>query len=215
MRFGRCFAPALLVLALTARVGFAEPAPPPSSRASQTAPDSVHITLGRAAVSLYGPWKFTTGDSPIDPKTRQPLWAHPAFNDSHWENVDLTPASGAQNPITGTAGYVPGWTQRGHPGYWGYAWYRIRVHTDAEPGIRFALAGPSIDDAYQLYDNGILSGHFGELPPPRSSSLLLPARPDRPPGRRLRLLRPLHPGPGLSRLDAGLHSLSGQRRRRL
>jgi hypothetical protein len=151
------------MLALAVRVSFAAPAP--SQSAAQTPQDSVHITLGRAAVSLYGPWKFTTGDSPLDPKTGQPLWAQPGFDDSHWENVDLTPASGAQNPITGTAGYVPGWTQKGHPGYWGYAWYRIRIHIDADPGIRFALAGPSIDDAYQLYDNGILSGHFGSFLP--------------------------------------------------
>ena len=74
MRPGRCFAPALLVLALAARVCFAAPAPqtPPP-----TAQDSVHITLGRAVVSLYGPWKFTVGDSPIDPKTGTPLWADP------------------------------------------------------------------------------------------------------------------------------------------
>jgi hypothetical protein len=160
MRLCRRLAPGLLLLAIAAPVCLAAPPPAPSS-----AQDSVSITLGRAAVSLYGPWKFTTGDSPLDPKTGQPLWAEPAFNDSHWETVDLTPASGAQNPITGTAGYVPGWTQRGHPGYWGDAWYRIRVHTHAEPGIRFALAGPSIDDAYQIYDNGILVGHFGVFLP--------------------------------------------------
>ncbi|HEX3662975.1 MAG TPA: PP2C family protein-serine/threonine phosphatase [Acidobacteriaceae bacterium] len=164
MRFGRRLAPGLLVFLFAVPIGFAAPRHSPSA-APPTAQDSVNITLGRAAVSLYGPWKFTTGDSPLDPKTGQPLWAEPAFNDSRWETVDLTPAAGAQNPITGTAGYVPGWSQRGHAGYWGYAWYRIRVHTDAEPGIRFALAGPSIDDAYQLYDNGILAGHFGSFLP--------------------------------------------------
>lgn len=153
------------MLALAVRIGFAAPSPVLSSSDSQAPQDSVHITLGRAAVSLYGPWKFTVGDSPLDPKTGQPLWAEPAFDDSRWENVDLTPGSGAQNPITGASGYVPGWTQKGHPGYWGYAWYRIHVHIDADPGIHFALAGPSIDDAYQLYDNSILTGHFGVFLP--------------------------------------------------
>ncbi|HZZ41210.1 MAG TPA: PP2C family protein-serine/threonine phosphatase [Acidobacteriaceae bacterium] len=165
MRFCRCLAPGFFMLALAVRVGFAAPSPVLSSSASQAPQDSLHISLGRAAVSLYGPWKFTVGDSPLDPRTGQPLWSDPGFNDSGWETVDLTPASGAENPITGTAGYVPGWTKRGHPGYWGYAWYRIRIHTDAEPGIRFALAGPQIDDAYQLYDNGVLAGHFGDFLP--------------------------------------------------
>ena len=65
------------------------------------------------------------GDSPIDPKTCQPLWAEPGFDDSQWETVDLTPKDGAFDPGAGTSGYVPGWTAKGHPGYWGYAWYRI------------------------------------------------------------------------------------------
>jgi hypothetical protein len=30
--------------------------------------------------------------------------------------------------------YVPGWTTKGHPGYWGYAWYRIRVPVTSVPG---------------------------------------------------------------------------------
>ncbi|HEX3986694.1 MAG TPA: PP2C family protein-serine/threonine phosphatase [Acidobacteriaceae bacterium] len=160
MRFGRRLAPGLLILAFAVRVCFA--APPSSAPPAQ---DSAHITLGRAAVSLYRPWKFTVGDSPIDPETGRPLWAEPGFDDAHWENLDLTPASGAENPITGIAGYVPGWTHRGHPGYWGYAWYRIRVDISAEPGTRLAVAGPQIDDAYQLYDNGILTGHFGSFLP--------------------------------------------------
>ena len=162
MRFCRCLAPSLLLFVLAA---FAAPSPAHSATTGPPTQDSLQITLGRAAASLYGPWKFTVGDSPLDPKTGQPLWAEPGFDDSRWETVDLTPTSGAQNPITGVAGYVPGWTKRGHRGYWGYAWYRIRIHIDAEPGVRFAVAGPSIDDAYQLYDNGQLAGHFGSFLP--------------------------------------------------
>lgn len=54
------------------------------------------------------------GESPIDPVT-QILWAEPAFDDSKWETVDLTPASGAIDPIGGLSEYVTGWTDRGIP----------------------------------------------------------------------------------------------------
>jgi hypothetical protein len=123
-----------------------------------------HFTLGRSVFPLNGPWRFTVGDSPIDAKTGKPLWAEPDFDDSRWETVDLTPKDGAVDPISGTSGYVPGWTAKGHPGYWGYAWYRIRVQVRAWPGEALALAGPSdLDDAYQLFDDGILVGHFGDF----------------------------------------------------
>ena len=122
------------------------------------------LQLGRSAVPLYGPWKFTTGDSPMNPSTGQPLWADPSFDDSKWENVDLKPASGAENPITGASGFVPGWTARGHAGYWGYAWYRLRIDIDSDPGLPLALAGPSqVDDAYQVFANGAKIGHFGDF----------------------------------------------------
>ncbi len=123
-----------------------------------------HVTLGQSAVPLYGPWKFTVGDSPIDPKTGRPLWAEPDFDDSQWETVELTPKDGAVDPNGGISGYVPGWTAKGHPGYSGYAWYRIRVRAQARPGEGLALAGPAIvDDAYQVFDNGELAGHFGDF----------------------------------------------------
>src|SRR5450631_849590 len=130
-------------------------APPPSAPAQ---PDrTAHVTLGQSAVPLFGPWKFTVGDSPIDPKTGQPLWAEPEFDDSKWETVDLTPKDGAIDPVSGVSGYVPGWTVKGHPGYWGYAWYRIRVQVQAQQGQELALAGPAdVDDVYQVFDNGEL-----------------------------------------------------------
>ena len=139
-----------------------QPATPPAPLAE--AQNAAHVTLGQGAVSLYGPWKFTVGDSPIDPKTGQPLWAEPDFDDSKWETVDLTPKSGASDPLLGLSGDVPGWTAKGHPGYWGYAWYRIRVQVVARPGQQLALAGPAnFDDAYQVFDNGELAGHFGDF----------------------------------------------------
>src|SRR5580693_4547552 len=67
-----------------------------------------HISLGQSAVPLFGPWKFTVGDSPIDSKTGHPLWAEPDFDDSKWETVDLTPKEGDTDPNSGLSGYVPG-----------------------------------------------------------------------------------------------------------
>ncbi len=135
-----------------------QPAIPSSGDASV----SSQIQLGDSVVPLLGPWKFTLGDSPINPSTGKPLWSEPAFDDSQWETVDLTPKDGAIDPVSGLSGYVPGWTGKGHPGYWGYAWYRIRVKVETKPGVKLALLGPAdVDDAYQAFNDGILLGSFG------------------------------------------------------
>jgi hypothetical protein len=123
--------------------------------AANTAP----ITLGQSVVPLNGPWKFHTGDDP--------RWADPSFDDSFWETIDLTPLPGAHDADVGLTGYVPGWTARGHSGYWGYAWYRVRVSVAAPPGDKLALAGPpDVDDAYQLFFNGQLLGSAGKFSGP-------------------------------------------------
>jgi hypothetical protein len=85
----------------------AQPAPQPTtpSAALAQSQSAAHVTLGQAAVPLYGPWKFQIGDSPIDPKTGQPLWAEPDFDDSMWEMVDLTPKDGVFDPLNGLPGY--------------------------------------------------------------------------------------------------------------
>ena len=102
----------------------------------------------------------------IPPPTRRlgaPLWAEPGFDDSKWETVDLTP-KGVLDPLGGFSDYVKGWTARGHAGYSGYAWYRVRVQVTAQPGEKLALAGPSyVDDAYQLFSDGTLVGSFGKF----------------------------------------------------
>lgn len=149
----------LLVLLLPAALGLhAQAQVTPASAAS------TQVTLGQSSVPLYGPWKFTVGDSPTDPKTGQPLWSGSNFNDSSWETVDLKPKTGALDPLSGITGYVPGWTVQGHPGYWGYAWYRIRVHVQAPSGQDLALVGPAnVDDIYQVFANGSLVGQFGDF----------------------------------------------------
>lgn len=122
------------------------------------------ITLGQSVIPLYGPWKFQIGDSPIDPHTGKSLWAEPDFDDSQWETVDLTPRPGIVDPFTGDPRYLPGWTTSGHPGYWGYAWYRFRVPLVAAGGngLAFATYGHA-DDAYQLFDRGELVGSWGRF----------------------------------------------------
>ncbi|MFZ0663493.1 MAG: SpoIIE family protein phosphatase [Acidobacteriaceae bacterium] len=119
--------------------------------------DTAQVTVGQAVIPLNGPWKFHIGDNP--------QWASPNFDDSQWETVTLTPTSKSFDPITGWSGYVPGWTAKGHPGYWGYAWYRIRVKVNARPGERLALdVAGNVDDVYQAFANGALLGSFGKFP---------------------------------------------------
>jgi Stage II sporulation protein E (SpoIIE) len=127
-----------------------------------TAQPDAPIAFGKSVAPLNGPWKFQIGDSPADPQTGKPMWAEPNFDDSHWETVDLTPQPGFADPFTGDPRYVAGWTTKGHPNYWGYAWYRIRVRLGAGSAnsLAFATYG-HMDDAYQLFDHGELVGSWG------------------------------------------------------
>ena len=125
------------------------------------------IHFGDSIRTLDGSWKFHIGDSPTSPSGL--LWASPGFDDSQWSNVDLTSQSGAVDPVAGFSGYVPGWTARGYPNYWGYAWYRTRVRVESPRGKRLAILGSSdLDDAYQMFVNGALLGSFGDFSNPKS-----------------------------------------------
>jgi hypothetical protein len=151
-----CWAPVLLSFGL----GLTRAANAQTS--ASLSEETARVKLGQSNVPLYGPWKFSVGDSPVDPANGRFLWAEPQFNDRKWETVDLTSGAGAVDPINGMSGYAPGWTMRGHPGYWGYAWYRIRVQLDTRPGEKLALAGPAdVDDVYQAFADGDLLGSFG------------------------------------------------------
>ena len=125
-----------------------------SAQAMPAAPVQV-VTLGHSTAPLTGPWKFRTGDDMA--------WAQPGFDDSAWGTMDLTPAPGSYDPQIGSSGYVPGWTARGYRGYSGYAWYRLR--TKIQNGqTALALKMPdNYDDAYEVYVNGQLIGHFGHF----------------------------------------------------
>jgi len=123
---------------------------------SQNAPAAGEpVLLGRSAVALTGPWKFHIGDDP--------RWADPSYDDSDWETVDLTPRPGIVDPFTGNPSYVPGWTTQGHAGYWGYAWYRIRITAETVPGEKLALMANGVDDGYQVFAQGHLLGSDGEF----------------------------------------------------
>ncbi|MGB7189174.1 MAG: SpoIIE family protein phosphatase [Acidobacteriaceae bacterium] len=142
--------PVLLLLMFSCMALRAQNAPAPASE------PMTHVTVGQAIVPLYGPWKFHIGDNP--------QWANPSFDDSSWETVNLRPTTTSFDPITGWSGYVPGWTAKGHPGYWGYAWYRIRVRVNARPGERLGLnVAGNIDDVFQAFANGQLVGSFGKF----------------------------------------------------
>ena len=117
------------------------------------------VVLGSSSVELTGPWKFHKGDNPA--------WAQPSFNDSGWASVDLTPPAGSYDPFLGTRGFMPGWTRLGSPGYAGFAWYRLKVIVQYDPGLSqggLALKMPDdVDDAYEVYVNGQHIGEFGKF----------------------------------------------------
>ena len=122
------------------------PAPSRSHPAVRTTATVEQVQLGESVVPLTGPWKFHTGDDPA--------WAQPAFDDSSWSDMNMTP---------GKRGLVPGWTARGFAGYSGYAWYRLTVDVRGS-GKRLSLKMPtSVDDAYQVFVNGSRIGQFGRF----------------------------------------------------
>jgi len=136
------------------------------------ADEVVELNAGRSVVPLFGPWKFEIGDSPLEPATHEPVWASPEFDDSKWESLSLATAAATSSSEAGSStAYVPGWTSRGHPDYWGYGWYRIRVRLLNVPGDGLALTGPTeVDDAYQVFANGKLVGSFGNFNGPRPTA---------------------------------------------
>jgi hypothetical protein len=134
----------------------ASASPEPSPAISNWAEE---VVLGSSTAELNGPWKFRKGDDPH--------WAQPGYNDSGWASVDLTPPAGSYDPFLGTSGFKPGWTALGDPGYSGYAWYRLKVNVDYDPGMSpggLAIKMPDdVDDAYQVYVNGQMIGEFGHF----------------------------------------------------
>lgn len=114
------------------------------------------LGTGKNIITLNGPWKFIVGDDM--------QYAHSNYDDSRWETIDLTAPPEAHDGDVGLSGYVPGWTAKGHSNYSGYTWYRLKVSLDSLTGNNLALAAPpAVDDAYQLFINGSLSGNAGNF----------------------------------------------------
>ena len=99
--------------------------------------------LGKGTAKLDGRWQFKTGDDAS--------WAAPGFDDSRWEQLSADATWGTQT----------------HPNYTGFAWYRRHVHITAAPGAppNMALYLPPVQDAYEIYWNGVLVARFGAFPP--------------------------------------------------
>ena len=113
--------------------------------------------LRAAATLLSGPWRFRTGDDPH--------WADANTDDSGWETIDLTAAPGSHDGDVGLPDYVGGWMAHGHPGYSGYAWYRLAVTVPAGRASWDILGPTLVEDGYEIYWNGQLLGGSGRLGP--------------------------------------------------
>jgi hypothetical protein len=119
-----------------------------------TGPESVERESGVRV--LNGPWKFAVGDDV--------RWSEVGLDDSKWETVDLTAPVGAHDGDVGISGYVNGWGLRGHAGYVGYAWYRMRIVDECESAKCEAMVGPAaVDSAYEIFVDGKLVGGEGDF----------------------------------------------------
>jgi hypothetical protein len=103
--------------------------------------------LGNTTAPVGGTWQFHTGDDLA--------WAAPSLDDSAWQPISVTATWGAQT------------TFPNHFSYTGFAWYRRRIDAPAVPGAASPLGIylPRVEDAYEVYWNGVLVGSFGQMPP--------------------------------------------------
>ena len=112
----------------------------PGAAVSSSAPVLSIENLGKGTAPLDGAWQFHLGDNPA--------WAAPDTGDDAknvgWEQVTADTTWGAQ----------------GHPAYTGFAWYRKHVHLSPAEGASpdFAMLMRHVDDAYEIYWNGVLIG---------------------------------------------------------
>ena len=117
-------------------------APQPPERADNV-PVLAIEHIGRGVVPIDGEWQFHLGDDSG--------WAAPAYDDSQWERITTDKTWGAQS----------------HPSYTGFAWYRrhLDVHRSPLPNAKFAILMPPVEDAYEIFWNGVRIGNQGNLPP--------------------------------------------------
>lgn len=101
------------------------------------------LKLDGGSATVGGTWRFHLGDDTA--------WAAKDFDDSNWEELTV------DRP----------WGMQGHPNRAGFGWYRQRV--TLQPGTAMPddlwILLPAIEDAYEIYWNGILVGKLGAFPP--------------------------------------------------
>jgi hypothetical protein len=98
--------------------------------------------IGNGAVPINGEWQFRLGDDPN--------WAAPAYDDTQWEHITADKTWGAQT----------------HPSYTGFGWYRRHLGIPPSlPNPKLAILMPPVEDAYELFWNGVQIGHQGNPPP--------------------------------------------------
>ena len=117
------------------------------------------VVLGSSTVELNGPWKFHKGDNLA--------WAQPEFNDAGWSAMDLTPPPGSYDPFLGTTDSCRAGRCWATAGYSGYAWYRLKVNVQYDPGLSeggLEIKMPDdVDDAYQVFVDGQMIGELGHF----------------------------------------------------
>ncbi len=112
------------------------------TRFPSSEPPFVAEGLGRGTVAIDGPWQFHTGDDSA--------WADPAFDDSHWQQIDVSKP----------------WGDQGHWAFAGHAWYRRHIEIKDEPNgaVDVALYVPIASCTYEVYWNGRLIGRADPMP---------------------------------------------------
>jgi sigma-B regulation protein RsbU (phosphoserine phosphatase) len=130
-----------IIVALIGHLGFAQSwnATPEKTTGAHPASFSF-LTDHEPVISLDGLWRFQPGDDD--------RWASRAFDDSAW------PLLRSDEP----------WTDQGYNQLSGFAWYRFRVQAPS-PAMPLALLLPSILTDYEVFENGVKIGGFGQMPP--------------------------------------------------
>src|SRR3984957_7279219 len=130
-----------ITVALIGPLGFAQSSNATPEKITEAHPASFSfLTDHEPVISLDGLWRFHPGDDA--------RWASPAFDDSAW------PLLRSDEP----------WTDQGYNQLSGFAWYRFRVQAPS-PAMPISLLLPSILTDYEVFENGVKIGSFGQMPP--------------------------------------------------
>jgi hypothetical protein len=122
-----------------------------SAQARTASPQNVFFAngLGHGTIAVDGSWQFHIGDDMA--------WASPAFDDSGWEQMDVS------RP----------WGDQGHWAYAGHAWYRRQIDFKGLAGSvsEVALFVPDTSCSYEVYWNGRMIGRTDAMPSPTMINL--------------------------------------------